>query len=140
MSFSIRQLRPGDILSFPILPEWEDGTIEELDQAMTEDGRGTAILRDGEVVGAVWYNPDVHGNIQVISAWKYRPTKDLAVFVKEIIALVHHCARDRIIYTVSKTGKASDRWHKFIGLSEKIKIMDEQYNQYSTGGVKWQKQ
>ena len=139
MSFSIRQLRPGDVLDFPILPEWESGTAEELDRDLTENGRGTAILRDGEVVGAIWYDPDADGNIKVIGAWKYRPTKELVIFVREMIAIVHHCTPGRELYTISKSGPASDRWHKFIGLSESV-IIDQDNTQYSTGGTQCQKQ
>lgn len=138
MSFSIRQYRPGDCLDFPILPEWEDGTAQELDIALTEDGRATAILRDGEVIGAIWYKPDAEKNVQVISAWKYRPTKDLAIFVREMIAIVHACISGHILYTISKPGPASDRWHKFIGLSESV-VIDADNIQYSTGGIKCQK-
>lgn len=133
MSYALREYRPGDVLDFPILPEWESGTPEELDQAITEDGRATSILRDGEVVGAIWYKPDAEKNIQVISAWKYRPTKELVIFVREMIAIVHYCLSGRELYTISKPGKASDRWHSFIGLSKSIKI-DEDNVQYSTGG------
>lgn len=131
MSFSIRQLYQGDVLDFPILPEWEDGTSAELDKALTEDGRGMAILRNGEVIGALWCKPDKDHNAQCISAWKYRPTKELAVFVKELIAFIHAANPDRTIYTISKTGKASDRWHKFIGLTQKTEL-NPNNNQYST--------
>lgn len=135
MVFSIRQLRPGDVLDFPILSEWEDGTAQELDTALTEDGRATAILRDGEVVGAIWYDPDEYGDIKTISAWKYRPSKDLVVFVREIMALVQHCIGENRLYTVSKSGPKSDRWHNFIGMTESYKL-NEKMTQYSTKGIK----
>lgn len=138
MSFSIRELRPGDVRDFPILPEWETGTAEELDQALTEDGRATAILRDGEVIGAIWYKPDPDYNTQIISAWKYRPTKDLILFVRELIAIIHSCNPDRVMYTISANHKKSDRWHNFIGLTEK-KFYNEKESFYATGGTKCQK-
>lgn len=131
MSFSIRRLIPGDILDFPILPEWEDGTAAELDKVMTEDGYSIAILKDCEVVGAIWFKPDTNKDIQAITAWKYRPGKELSVFVRELVAIVSHAAPDRTIYTISKSGKASDRWHEFIGLTEKLELNPEQ-TQYNT--------
>lgn len=131
MSFSIRQLLPGDVLDFPILPEWEDGTAAELDKALTEDGRGMAILKGGEVIGALWCKPDAEKDLQAITAWKYRPTKELSVFVRELVMFVHSANPDRSIYTVSKSGKASDRWHEFIGLTQK-KELNPQQTAYST--------
>lgn len=131
MSYSIRQLLPGDVLDFPILPEWEDGTAAELDEVLTRSGRGMAILKNSEVIGALWCRPDKDKNSQCISAWKYRPTKELCVFVRELIAFIHAANPDRIIYTISKPGKASDRWHEFIGLKEKVELTPEQ-TQYST--------
>lgn len=135
MPFSIRQLFPGDVLEFPILPEWEDGTVEELDKAMTEDGYSTAILRDGEVVGAIWLKPDANKDVQVISAWKYRPTKELAVFVREMIAIVSNSMPDRVIYTISKPGKESDRWHQFVGLANKLELNKYQTQYSNNKGV-----
>lgn len=131
MSYSIRQLLPGDVLDFPILPEWEDGTAAELDEVLTRSGRGMAILKNSEVIGALWCRPDSEKNLQCISAWKYRPTKELCVFARELIAFWAAANPDRIIYTISKPGKASDRWHEFIGLKEKIELNPQQ-NQYST--------
>ena len=105
MSYSIRRLLPGDVLDFPILPEWEDGTAAELDKAMTEDGYSIAILKDCEVVGAIWFKPDTNKDIQAITAWKYRPGKELSVFVRELVAIVSHAAPDRTIYTSKNRGQ-----------------------------------
>lgn len=85
--FNIRPYRKGDCLGFKIRDEYETGTDVELDEAFTEQS-GTSIIAENNVcVGAISYGIWEDGNAYVYCAFRNTPTKELIVFVKEILQI-----------------------------------------------------
>lgn len=85
--FNIRPYRKGDCLGFKIRDGYETGTDVELDEAFTEQS-GTSIIAENNVcIGAISYGIWEDGNAYVYCAFRNTPTKELIVFVKEILQI-----------------------------------------------------
>ena len=85
--FNIRPYRKGDCLGFEIRNGYETGTDVELDEAFSEQS-GTSIIAENNVcIGAISYGIWEDGNAYVYCAFRNTPTKELIVFVKEILQI-----------------------------------------------------
>lgn len=85
--FNIRPYRKGDCLGFKIRDGYETGTDVELDETFAEQS-GTSIIAENNIcVGAISYGIWEDGNAYVFCAFRDTPTRELIVFVKEILQI-----------------------------------------------------
>ena len=86
--FNIRPYRKGDCLGFKIRDGYETGTDVELDEAFAEQS-GTSIISENNVcIGAISYGIWEDDNAYVFCAFRNTPTRELIVFVKEILQIM----------------------------------------------------
>lgn len=86
--FNIRPYRKGDCLGFEIRDGYETGTDVELDEAFAGQS-GTSIIAENHIcIGAISYGIWEDGNAYVFRAFRNTPTRELIVFVKEILQIM----------------------------------------------------
>lgn len=126
--FNIRPYRKGDCLGFKIRDGYETGTDVELDEAFTEQS-GTSIISENNIcIGAISYGIWEDGNAYVYCAFRDTPTRELIVFVKEILQIASTTS-PLDFYAYGVDSEKEERFLSWLGF-EKTNEKDENLYKY----------
>lgn len=126
--FNIRPYRKGDCLGFKIRDGYETGTDVELDEAFTEQS-GTSIISENNIcIGAISYGIWEDGNAYVYCAFRDTPTRELIVFVKEILQIASTTS-PLDFYAYGVDSEKEERFLSWLGF-EKTNEKDENTYKY----------
>ena len=126
--FNIRPYRKGDCLGFKIRDGYETGTDVELDEAFAEQS-GTSIIAENNVcIGAISYGIWDDGNAYVYCAFRDTPTRELIVFVKEILQIAATTST-LDFYAYGVDSEKEERFLSWLGF-EKTNEKDENTYKY----------
>lgn len=127
--FNIRPYRQGDCLGFKIREQYETGTDIELDTTFVEHS-GTSIIAENNIcVGAISYGISDDGNVYVFCAFRDTPTRELIVFVKEILQIMATTS-PLDFYAYGVDSKEEERFLSWLGFEKTNEKDENNYYKY----------
>lgn len=130
--FNIRPYRKGDCIGFKIRDKYETGTDAELDEAFIGRNGTSIITENGTCIGAISYG--IYGTIEdcgayVFCAFRDTPTRELIVFVKEMLRIATTTSPLNF-YAMGIDTKEEERFLHWLGFEKTAEKDENNYYKY----------